>query len=239
MDKNKLERVQKVISNAGYASRRKAEELIKNKKVKVNGEIALIGQKVSSLDKITVEGNQLPFDEKVYYIINKPEKTICSLKDPQRRSLVIDLINDNRYLFTVGRLDYNTTGTLLVTNDGDLTNKLTHPSFEIERVYRARLNESLTNEEFKFLNSNDVYLEETHSIQKVSKISDAPKSYVISLHQGTYHHVKKLFELVNKKVISLTRIQFAGLSHIGLKSGEYRKLTIKELRYLKTLINKK
>ncbi|MBN3534628.1 pseudouridine synthase [Mycoplasma procyoni] len=229
------ERVQKLISQAGIASRRKAEELIKNGFVTINGKVAQLGDKASFKDKILVNGQPLFSQEKVYYMLNKPEKVICSLSDPQGRTVITDLIDDNRYIFPVGRLDYNTTGTILLTNDGELTERLLHPKYNIIRVYRARLDAPLDQKQLNFLNSDKVKIDNTTSLQQVIQVDT--KSYTIALSVGTYHHVKKLFELCDRKVQSLNRIEFAGLSHVGsLSKGQYRKLNIKEVRWLKQLV---
>ena len=233
-----MQRLQKLISQAGVASRRKAEELIKDGKVTVNGKLATLGDKATFADAILVNGKALQREELVYYMINKPNKTISTLHDPQGRRIITDLINDDRHIFPVGRLDYDTTGTLLLTNDGDLSNKLTHPSNEVIRVYRARLLEPLNADDLKFLNSDQVIMDGRQSNQTVEQVDK--KTYVISLAVGTYHHVKRLFEMVNNEVTSLTRIEFAGLTHVGkLSRGEYRKLTPKEVRWLKELVEKK
>ncbi|MGZ9413304.1 pseudouridine synthase [Mycoplasma sp. 480] len=230
----KIERVQKLISQAGIASRRKAEELIQAQKVTINGKIANLGDKASFKDKILVDGIPLFKQENVYYIMNKPEKVICSLNDPQKRTVITDLIQENKFIFPVGRLDYNTTGTILLTNDGELTQRLLHPKYNILRIYRVRLNEPLTKQQLDFLNGNNVFIDGINSKQEVKQVDT--KSYLVTLSVGTYHHVKKLFEIFNLKVQSLNRIEFAGLSHIGLKKGEYRKLNIKEIRWLKSLV---
>lgn len=234
---DKKERLQKILSQAGIISRRKAEELIKLKKVTINDKVALIGDKASFNDKILIDNVPIfEKEEKVYYLLNKPKKTISSVFDPQKRKTVIDLIHDKRKLFPVGRLDWNTTGTLLITNDGEMSNRLIHPKYEIERIYRARINEKLLESELKFLNSNNVYLKEKKSKQKIIQVDK--KTYTISLFVGSFHHIKNLFKLVNKKVIKLTRIEFAGLSHIGnLSKGEYRILKSKEIKWLKNLTN--
>ncbi|MCK5945977.1 MAG: rRNA pseudouridine synthase [Mycoplasmataceae bacterium] len=233
-----MDRIQKLISQAGVASRRKAEELIKAGKVSVNGKIAILGDKGTFADAILVNGKALQREELIYYMINKPTKTISTLNDPQGRRIITDLINDDRHIFPVGRLDYDTTGTLLLTNDGDLSNKLTHPSNGIMRVYRARLFEPLSAEDLKFLNSDQVIMDNRQSNQTVEKVDS--KTYVVSLAVGTYHHVKRLFEMVNNEVITLTRIEFAGLTHVGkLSKGEYRKLNPKEIKWLKDLVKDK
>ncbi|VEU59437.1 pseudouridine synthase [Mesomycoplasma neurolyticum] len=233
--KNKIERLQKIIAQSGLVSRHKAEILIKEKKVQVNGIIASIGTKASFNDEIIVNGQIINKIEKKYFLMNKPEKTICSLKDPQNRQIITDLMNEKTTIFPIGRLDYNTTGTILLTNDGELSQRLSHPKFMIKRVYRARLDKALTKDQLLFLNSDKVIINDKPSKQVVKQVDN--KSYIIELKQGSYHHVKKLFEIFSCFVRSLNRIEFAGLSHIGLKKGEYRKLTIKEIRYLKKLVN--
>lgn len=230
-----MERLQKILSQAGIASRRKAEELITKKRVTVNGKVATLGDKASFSDDIWVDGKQVMLKEpKVYYLLNKPTRTISSVSDPEGRTTVIDLIDDDRKLFPVGRLDWNTTGTLLITNDGEMSNRLIHPKYEVKRVYRARLDEPLTDKDLAFLNSKDVYIKGQRSEQTVSHVDK--KTYVVSLSLGSYHHVKRLFELVEREVIKLTRIEFAGITHVGeLSHGQYRELNHKELRWLKQL----
>ncbi len=229
------ERLQKLISQAGIASRRAAEELILKGKVTINGKKATLGDKGSFADNILVNGMPLLKEEHVYYLMNKPEKTICSLKDPQGRVVITDLINDQRHIFPVGRLDYDTTGTILLTNDGELSNRLTHPSYQVVRVYRARLSAPVSDRDLAFLNSDDVYLDDRQSKQKVSQVDK--KSYVVALTVGTYHHVKRLFELVDNNVMSLTRIEFAGLSHVDkLARGQYMELKGRDVRWLKKLV---
>lgn len=213
------ERLQKILSQAGIASRRKAEELILAKKVKVNGEVAKLGDKASFNDDITVNGIPLDKEEKVYIMLNKPDKTVTTIKDPQGRQTVVDLISVPSKIFPVGRLDYDTTGTLLLTNDGELSHRLTHPSFKVLRVYRARLNDPLPEDSLSFLNSDRVKIDGISTKQKVTKADN--KTYVVTLHVGSYHHIKRLFELVDREVIKLTRIEFAGLTHAGeLSQGQ-------------------
>lgn len=232
-------RINKYLSQKGISSRRKAEELIKNGNVLVNGKPAIIGQKINDNDIVKV--NEIELNQKIvelkYYLLNKPKKTICSLNDNFNRKTVIDLIDDSDYLFPIGRLDYDTTGVLLITNDGELANKLMHPSYEVERVYRARLNEPLTKKEFSFLNSNNVVLNGKISKQVIDQVDT--KSYLISINEGSYHHIKKLFELVEKKVLDLKRVMFANLTCEKLMVGEYRKLTNHEIKQLKQLVSKK
>lgn len=227
-------RIQKLLSEAGLCSRREAEKLIKNQKVKVNGALASLGDKASFDDTIIVNNQLLATkQEKKYFILNKPEKTICTLKDHLKRKLARDLINEPGYYFSIGRLDYNTKGVIIFTNDGDLANKLAHPRYQIERIYRARLNEKLELNNLKFLNSNKVLVDNKISLQQVKWIDK--KSYEIKLCQGSYHHVKKIFESVNRQVIDLKRISFAGLTCEKMPLGTYRELKPFELKKLKLL----
>ena len=146
-----MERLQKVIANSGYCSRRKAEEYISTGKVKVNGEVIKeLGTKVSGEDYIEVNGNPLnKKEEKVYYLLNKPRGVVTTSKDDKNRKTVVDLIKTDKRIYPVGRLDYDTTGIILLTNDGELTNYLTHPKNEIEKVYVAKINGIITKEELK------------------------------------------------------------------------------------------
>ncbi|QZE12403.1 pseudouridine synthase [Mycoplasma sp. Ms02] len=227
------ERLQKLLSQAGIASRREAENLIKAGRVKVNGKVAELGQKASFKDHISVDNVPINQENKVYYVLNKPEKTICSLKDNFNRTLVTELIPSRERIFPVGRLDYDTTGVLIMTNDGELSNKLIHPRYQILRKYRARLNEPLNKIELKRLNK-PVPIKNTMSIQTVEQLDT--KTYLVSLRVGTYHHVKELFEYVNKKVINLKRVEFAGITVEKIPVGEHRRLSIKEVKNLKYIV---
>lgn len=229
-------RINKYLSIAGIASRREAEELIKKNKIKVNGKNATLGQKISLDDIVEIDGKKIDsIPEKKYYLLNKPKKTICTLKDQFNRTLVTSLIDDNNYLFPVGRLDYDTTGVLIITNDGELANRLSHPSNQVKRIYRVRINESLSNKELLYLNSNNIYINNKKSIQIIEQVDK--KSYLVTLTQGSYHHVKKIFELVNRKVLDLKRVEFAGLTCEKMPIGSYRELKKYEIKILKKLVN--
>ncbi|WP_426460931.1 pseudouridine synthase [Mycoplasma hafezii] len=229
------ERLQKLLSKAGIASRREAENLILSKKVTVNGEVAVLGQKASFSDDIRVNGKPITEEKKVYYVLNKPPKTVCTLKDNFNRRIVTDLIDTPYKIFPVGRLDYDTTGVLILTNDGDLANKLMHPKYKIVRVYRARLNEPLSKVELAKLNK-PVFINKAYSNQEVIPIEGAPKSYFVVLTVGTYHHVKLLFQTVDKTVINLKRVEFGGITVKNIPVGEYRALNMKELKTLRQLV---
>lgn len=229
-----MDRLQKLIAQAGIASRRAAEELISQGKVKVNGKVAKLGDKATFKDEIMVDGQPLSTKEDfVYYVLNKPDRVVSTVKDPMGRVKVTDLIDESRRIYPVGRLDYDTTGVLLLTNDGELAHRLTHPSYEVLRVYRARITRPLTDDELWFLNSDRVMINGKPSKQQVTKVDN--KSYMVVLHVGTYHHVKKLFEMVDTKVLQLKRVEYAGITSEGIPVGGYRRLNIKEVRWLKQL----
>lgn len=230
-----MERLQKIIAKSGYTSRRKAEELIKQGKVKVNGTVIKeLGYQATEQDNIEIENVHLKKEEKEYYLLYKPEHTISSVKDEQNRNTVVDLIPTKARIYPVGRLDYNTTGILLLTNDGEFANLLMHPSRQIEKTYLAKVDGILTGEEFQKLKKGVVIekkkvvptrvkLRFKNKNKKVSKIE-------ITITEGRNHIVKKIFEELNHPVIELKRESIAFLNLEGLKKGEYRKLTLKEVR---------
>lgn len=236
-----MERLQKVIANSGYCSRRKAEELISNGKVEVNGTIIReMGVKVSYEDDIVVEGNQLlKKEDKVYFLLNKPRGVLSTAHDDKNRKTVVDLIDTNARIYPVGRLDYDTTGILLLTNDGDLTNILTHPKNQIDKVYIAKIKGFLTPDNLKKL-SNGVMIDNFKTSKAKVKIKKYDKNtdtslIEITIHEGKNHQVKKMFEAVGYDVLKLRREKIAFLDLTGLKSGEYRQLTLHEVKKLYSL----
>ncbi len=235
-----MERLQKYLSSCGVASRRKSEELILKKRVKVNDQIVSdLGFKVSDKDKVYVDNILVEKQDKLYYLLYKPEKIICSVHDEKGRKTVIDLINTNEKIFPVGRLDYDTTGLLLLTNDGELANKLTHPSGHVEKTYYAKIDGIITKDEIKQLESG-VLLDGVKTKKAKAKIKkiDKPnnKSYVeLIISEGRNHQVKNMFLKVNHKVLKLKRTSYAFLDLTGLSTGEYRMLSIKEVKALYNL----
>ncbi|WLP85978.1 pseudouridine synthase [Mycoplasma seminis] len=230
----KEERLQKLLSQAGVASRREAEKLITDGRVTINGQVATLGNKASFKDTILVDGKPLSgAEQKVYFVLNKPKKTVCTLKDNFNRTKVTDLIDTPYKIFPVGRLDYDTTGVLILTNDGELASKLLHPSYQVVRVYRARLNEPLNKRQLAKLNK-PVMINGKWSNQNV--IQADIKSYFVVLHQGTYHHVKELFKTVEHEVINLKRVEYGGITVKNIPEGKYRPLTIKEVKTLYSLV---
>ncbi len=237
-----MERLQKVISDNGYTSRRKAEELIKQGKVLVNGEVATIGMKVNTSDEIIIDGNILSkdIDSKVYFLLNKPRGVVTTASDEKGRKTVIDLIETEKRIYPVGRLDYDTTGALLLTNDGELTNKLTHPSNNIDKVYVAKIKGIITGVDINKLKSGvkiDNYKTSKCRVKLKSYDKKTQTSLVeLTIHEGHNHQVKKMFEAIGYDVIKLTRTRFAFLDVKSLKSGEYRILLPHEVKKLYSLV---
>lgn len=233
-----MERLQKIIALSGCASRRKAEELINKGRVRVNGKVITeMGYKAEFNDIIEVDGNQINnAEDKVYYILNKPRGIVTTSSDDKGRKTVIDLINTNKRIYPVGRLDYDTTGLLILTNDGELTNFLTHPKNNIEKVYVAKIKGIITKAELKKL-CNGVYIDGKKTSKSKAKILKIDKKNNISIveliiHEGRNHQVKNMFKAINFDVLKLKRESIAFLTLDGLKSGEYRELSIKEVKKL-------
>ena len=229
-----MERLQKVIASSGIASRRKAEELIKQGKVKVNGTVVTeLGTKVDTKDTIEVNNEIIEKEDKVYFLLNKPRGVITSTSDEKNRKTVVDLIDTDKRIYPVGRLDYDTTGALILTNDGEFSNILMHPNNNINKVYLAKLNGIIKKEQIDKL-KNGVELDNTivkASRIKLKKVNPDNTSMVeITIHEGKNHQVKRMFESVGLLVDKLTRKSIDIFTLEGLKSGEYRKLTPKEVQ---------
>lgn len=230
-----MERLQKVIAQAGVASRRKAEELIIQGKVKINGQVVTeLGTKVSEKDKIEVDNKLIEKELKEYYILNKPRGVVTTTEDDKNRKTVIDLIPTNARIYPVGRLDYDTTGLLLLTNDGDFANILMHPKHKIEKVYIAKIKGIIKGEEINKL-KDGVEIEEGVVVKstRVKLKKTDPKSNTsmvqITITEGKNHQVKRMFEAVGFEVIKLKREKVSFFDLKNLASGEYRKLTPKEV----------
>lgn len=232
-----MERLQKYLSSCGIASRRKSEELILEGKVKVNNEIiTTLGYKINEKDKVYVNNVLVQKQKKEYYLLYKPEKVICSVKDDKGRTTVIDLIDTEEKIFPVGRLDYDTSGLLLLTNDGEITNKLTHPKGNIEKTYSVKIDGIIDNKKVKMLEKGillDGLKTKPAKIKIIRLDIKNKKSYVeITITEGRNHQVKNMFNFVGHKVLKLKRIKYAFLNLKGLRIGEYRELSIKEIKQL-------
>ena len=236
-----MERLQKVIASYGYASRRKAEDLIRHGKVLVNGKVITeLGTKVLANDIISIDGVIINKNVKhEYYLLNKPRQVISSVEDKLGRITVRDLINTEARIYPVGRLDYDTTGLIILTNDGDFANMLMHPSYEIEKTYVAKINKILDKDDINKLKKGIVIDNRKVDIKrfKIRKKDVEKNTSIIELTivEGRNHIVKKIFESMRIDVIKLSRVSYAFLTLDGLKSGEYRKLSIKEIKRLYAL----
>ncbi len=234
-----MERLQKVIANYGYCSRRKAEELITKGLVKVNGKVITeLGTKVVDTDKIEVEGISLSKERKVYYLLNKPRGVITSASDDKSRQTVVDLIHTDVRIYPVGRLDYDTTGAIILTNDGDLTNFLTHPKNNIEKVYIAKIKGKLGMDALYKLKKG-VVIDNFKTAPAKIKIKSYDRNTDTSLiqiiiHEGKNHQIKKMLEAVGYEVIKLKRERISFFTLDGLKSGDYREISHNEIKKLYT-----
>lgn len=236
-----MERLQKVIADAGVTSRRKAEELIINGKVRVNGEVVkTLGVKVSGNDIVEVNGVMLQNEKvKKYYLLNKPRGVISSAHDEKNRPTVVQYIDTDARIYPVGRLDYDTTGLIILTNDGELANILAHPRNKIPKTYIAKIEGLLNKDDIDRLKSGIMIDGKKVAVEDFKirdKDFDKKTSLVeVTIVEGRNHIVKKMFESLKHPVIRLSRIKIAFLEIGKLKSGQYRELTIKEIKKLYSL----
>lgn len=239
-----LKRLQKRIAEQSDYSRRKAEELIVEGKVSVNGKtIQELGYKVTDKDKIEIEGVALNTNEKKYFILNKPEKCVSTLSDDKGRKTVIDFIKTKAKVYPIGRLDYDTTGILLLTNDGDFANLLMHPSSNIEKVYSAKIDGIMTLADIKELKQGvviDGYKTKECRV-KVRKVNNKSNTSIIEIgiNEGRNHQVKKMFKALGFNVLKLDRIRYGILTIENLKRGESKELSKKDVSRLYVLANNK
>ncbi len=233
-------RLNKYISHSGYTSRRKADELIFQGKVKINNNVEKNpGYRVDvGNDKVTVSGKEIKLEEKtVYVMLNKPVEVITSADDQFDRKTVVDMIDVKERIYPVGRLDYDSKGLIILTNDGDLTYKLTHPKHEVYKKYLVKVNKILNNKEIQTLSNGveiDGYKTNKSIIEVVSKSKGNTNMYV-SIDEGKNRQIRKMFETVGADVLILKRVAIGNLVLGNLKEGNWRYLTKKEVDYLKSL----
>lgn len=234
------ERLQKIIASSGYTSRRKAEELILDGKVSLNGNIVKeLGTKATADDIIIVNGTRILRENKKYYLFYKPEKVITSMSDEKGRKCVNDFFNNvEERVYPVGRLDYKTSGLLIMTNDGKFTNLITHPKNIINKVYIAKIKGYVHDEDIKKLRKGvkvENYITSKAGVRIIKNKNKSSNTLVeITIHEGKNRQVRKMFESLNYTVLKLKRISIEFLNLNGLKIGEYRPLTVHEV---KSLIN--
>lgn len=228
----------KYIAHSGMCSRRDAVELIKGGKVKVNGELVLEpGLKIKESDEVKVAGKKVePAQELVYILLNKPKDYITTTDDPQKRKTVLDLIKQatKERVYPVGRLDRNTSGVLLLTNDGELSQKLTHPSNEIKKVYAVTLDKPLSKVDFEAILKGVELEDGMAQVDSLAYTDAADKTQIgVEIHSGRNRIVRRIFEHLGYDVRALDRVMFAGLTKKNVNRGKYRFLNEKEVRELK------
>lgn len=239
VSENETIRLNKYISRSGICSRRDADVLIKEGKVKVNGIVVTeMGHQVLPTDKVQVNDNYVQPENFVYVLLNKPSNTITTTEDEKGRNTVMDLVEEytGHRLYPVGRLDRNTTGLLLLTNDGDLANRLMHPSYSVTKVYEATCDRVLSDEELKQLVKGVELEDGVAKAVKAERHEDHPNIVILSVHEGRNHLVKRLIAALGAEVIRLKRTQYAILYIDKLRSGRWRYLKAFEVNKLRTSV---
>ena len=239
-----MERLQKFIAASGLCSRRKAEELIKMGKVEIDGEVVTeLGVKVSGKESIVVDGELLRREEKEYYLLNKPREVITSCSDDKNRKTVVDLIETDSRIYPVGRLDYDTTGVLLLTNDGEFANIMMHPNNKIDKVYIAKIRGIIKGDSINKLKNGVVIdgkkTEKCRVRLRKTDLKTNSSIVEITIHEGRNHQVKKMFEAVGFEVLKLKRERVGIFTLQGLTSGDYRRLSPKEVSKIYALTKQK
>jgi 23S rRNA pseudouridine2605 synthase len=227
----------KFLSNAGICSRREADEFIQAGVVKVNGEVVTeLGVKIKPTDEVLFHDQPVSIEHKVYVLLNKPKDCVTTSDDPEERLTVMDLVKNacRERIYPVGRLDRNTTGVLLLTNDGELASKLSHPKYEKRKIYQATLDRDLTEEDMKKVAEGIVLDGEKIAVDEISFVSPDQRNVIgIEIHSGQNRVVRRIFEQVGYKVYKLDRVYFAGLTKKNLPRGRWRYLSDREVSLLK------
>ena len=234
-------RLNKFISNAGVCSRRAADNLILEGRIKVNNSVVReLGLKINLEDKVQVDNKTITSEKKLYLLVNKPRNVICTKSDEKGRKSIMDLLPERfQHLYPVGRLDRNTTGIILMTNDGTLTQNLLHPSKKINKVYKIKVEKQLSQDQMNAMVSG-VELED--GLSKFNKLSELNEDeffrYGIEIHSGKNRIIRRMFEAIDNRVLKLDRVMFHTFEKRGIPMGSYREVTQNELKnlgvYLKT-----
>lgn len=232
-------RINKYLASLGIGSRRAIDKMIDDRRIRVNGEVISAGVKVTDDDLIEIDGKKISkeAEKKVYYLLNKPLEVLSSAKDDRGRKTVVDLIRCKERIFPVGRLDYNTTGLIILTNDGELFNKVIHPRAELYKQYYVKVLGEIKDSSLEMLR-NGVKLEDGMTLPAIVKLvkREKGKSEVeISIREGRNRQVRRMFDSVNHPVITLKREKIGKITIGKLKLGEYRELTKEEINYLYSL----
>ncbi len=234
-------RLNKFIANAGVCSRREADKLIADGLIKVNGHIeTAVGTKVKKTDKVEYNGQSLNPEKLVYLLLNKPKNCVTTLKDPHAKYTVIDIVKNacEERIFPVGRLDKMTTGVLLLTNDGDLAKKLTHPSHEHRKIYHAFLDKPISQDDLNKIDKGFELEDGFIKSDKISLVKENPREVGIEIHSGKNRIVRRIFKHLGYEVVKLDRVYFSGLTKKDVPRGKWRFLTNKEVTFLKAGIMK-
>lgn len=236
-------RLNKFLSHCGVASRRTADELIEQGRVEINGRVVTeLGTRIDpEKDTVAVDGEKIRLPEKyTYVVLNKPKDTITTVKDERGRQTVIDLVPVRGRFYPVGRLDRNSTGVLILTNDGELAHRLMHPRFEVEKAYFVRLDKSLDEKDRMKLLRGVKIGRKPAKAEEVTLIEKSKRTEVgVVLHEGRNRQIRKMFELLDYDVKALDRVAYAGLTCQGMKRGDWRHLTKKEVAELKAMVKLK
>ena len=234
-------RLNKYLARCGIGSRRKCDEYILSNKIKINGlTVNDFSFQVGSDDYVQFKGKTLNFvEENFFYVLNKPKKYICSHKAAHDRKKIFDLINSKVRLFSIGRLDYDTTGIILLTNNGDIANKLSHPKFKVEKKYYVESDKSLTKEILYKINKG-IRIKKDRFKPKVNfekKTKDNTFIWNVVLKEGKNREIRKIFEFYELKILRLHRYEYAGINIANIKSGAYRKINKIEKKLLEVAIS--
>src|SRR5690625_2391414 len=232
-------RLNKYIAHCGFCSRRKVDDYIAAGKVEVNDEVVTqMGVKVQRTDKVVVEGQRLSLEKFVYLLLNKPKDTITTTDDPRNRTTVMDKIEDatGKRVYPVGRLDRHTMGLLLLTNDGDLTNRLMHPSYEVRKTYEVETERKLTGEELQEL-AGGIELEDGPA--RAHNLVTTPGGFMLSIFEGRNRLVRRMAEYFGTEVIRLKRVEYAGLTLENVRMGRWRYLKKNEINALRKMVKLK
>lgn len=238
VDSSSTIRLNKYIANAGVCSRREADVLIAEGSIQVNGQVVTeMGRQVALSDRVTYQGKVLNPEELVYVLLNKPKDFITTTNDPQERRTVMELVAKaaKERIYPVGRLDRNTTGLLLLTNDGDLAKKLTHPSHEVKKLYQVDLDRPIADDDFFKIEQGLVLEDGVATVDEIGIVDGRRTSLGVQLHIGRNRIVRRIFEHLNYEVLRLDRVMYAGLTKKDLPRGNWRHLTKAEVIRLKHL----
>ncbi|MDF9801044.1 23S rRNA pseudouridine2605 synthase [Catalinimonas alkaloidigena] len=235
---DELVRLNKYIANAGVCSRREADTLISGGEIKVNGKVVTeLGTKVKPTDKVVYQGKSLNPEKLMYVLLNKPKNYITTTDDPDERKTVMELVANacEERIYPVGRLDRNTTGLLLLTNDGELADKLAHPSNNVKKLYQVDIDKPITDEDFIKIQDGITLEDGLAQVDEVGLVNETRTSLGLQIHIGRNRIVRRIFEHLGYTVVRLDRVMYAGLTKKDLPRGNWRHLTKQEVIQLKHL----